>query len=234
MGTVCAIMDPCCVKARALAVRFKTIFFTHYPFFRANFFNFSIKLFLRLIAPFLPTLAFAASGSPIDVDQMLANIQEQLPYLTEFVTALCYLSGVYFIFKAMYALKQYGEMRTMMASGTDLRGPITQIGLAVCLLFSPTIIDVGLTTFYGDSSILAYDETGTEWDTLANTIIAIVQFVGGVAFLRGIFIFHKLGSGQAQPGTFAKGVTHLIGGVIALNIVQATKILYDTLGIDWS
>lgn len=200
----------------------------------ANFFYGPVKSFLRLIFPFLPGIALAANGSSIDVDEMLANIQEQLPYLTQFVTALCYLSGVYFIFKAMYALKQYGEMRTMMASGTDLRGPITQIALAMCLLFAPTIIDVGLTTLYGDNSILAYDETGTQWDTLASTIIAIVQFVGGVAFLRGLFIFHKLGSGQAQPGTFAKGVTHVIGGVIALNIVQATKIMSDTLGIDWS
>ena len=182
----------------------------------------------------LVCLGFApdAQAKAPNVDEMLSNLQQQIPYLTQLVTGFCYVSGFYFMFKAVYHLKAYGEMRTMMASQTDLRGPITSLAIAAALMFSPTVIQIGLTTVYGNDSIMAYQGAqNTGWNDMAQTIIAIVNFVGGVAFLRGLFIFHKLGVGQAQPGTFAKGMTHLIGGVIALNIVEASNILFTTLGI---
>lgn len=178
----------------------------------------------------LPSVALA--DAPINVDQMLANLREQIPYLTTFVTAFCFLAGFFFMFKAFYALKQYGEMRTMTSAGTDLRGPISSIVVAACLMFTPSIIDIGLTTVYGNASIISYEETGTEWDNLSETIIMIVQFVGGVAFVRGLMIMHKVGTGQQQQVTFAKGLIHLIGGVIALNIVGATHIMFTTLGLE--
>ncbi|MBB72856.1 MAG: hypothetical protein CMF50_10730 [Legionellales bacterium] len=171
----------------------------------------------------------SASGVP-DVDKMLANIQAQLPYLIQFITAFAYVAGFFLMFKAFFHLKQYGEMRTMMSSQADLKGPLANIFFGMALIFSPTIINVGLTTVFGDASVLSYPGDNRGWDEMGQTIVLIVNFVGGVAFIRGLFHLNKVGSGQAQQGTFAKGIIHLIGGILCLNIIGAKNVLYTTLG----
>ena len=167
----------------------------------------------------------------LDVEELLYNVQLQLPYLTTFVTAFCYLSGFFFAFRALYRLKEYGEMRTMMASQTDLRVPFAILALGVALIFSPHAIKVGLTSIYGTGTLMEYEGRSSSWSLMGETIVAVVQFVGGVAFLRGLFILHKASTQPGQPGTFAKAMTHLLGGVVALNIVQTVHIFFNSLGI---
>lgn len=180
-----------------------------------------------------PLMAFADNGSSsINVDQMLANIAEQVPYLMEFVSSLAYLIGFYLMFSAVYKLRAYGELRTMSSMQSDLRGPMITLAVGAALIFLPTAIDVGLTTVFGSDSIISYEPDSSSWDQLAETLILIVQLVGAVAFVRGLIQFNRLGAGQAQPGMFGKALAHVIGGIIALNIVGATQIIFSTLGID--
>lgn len=181
-------------------------------------------LLILLISP--------VSAYAINVDEMLTNIQEQIPALTQFVTGFAYLAGFFFIFKAIYALKQYGDMRTMTSSNADLRGPITSAFVGAALAFSPTVISITLTTAFGDDSLMAYPDTSTGWDQMGKTLVNIVYFVGGIAFIRGIMHLHKVGQGQAQQNTFSKGIIHIIGGIMALNITAVTNILFTTLGIE--
>lgn len=189
------------------------------------------KRYLLLGAVLFSMPVCAQSPRILQVESILVNLQEQIPYLIQFTTAFCYLSGIFFSMQAMYHLKAYGEMRTMMAVQTDLRGPMLSLCVASSLFFLPSIFRIGLVSFYGNGEILLYEEQGSSWDHMLLTIISLVQFVGGVAFIRGLYIFHKLGHGQAQPGTFSKGFVHIIAGVIALNIVGAYQILCESLGI---
>lgn len=174
------------------------------------------------------TLAFAQAP---DIYLMMKNIQAQMGPLTKFVTAVAYLSGFIFIGKALYSLKSYGDARAMSAPHTDFRGPMVEMIVGTCLIFAPQFIRDLNMTLSGTDSPLQYTSNASPFSEMAVTIVGIVKLVGIVAVIRGLFIFHKLGSGQHQQASFSKGLIHLLGGTLAYNIVWVKDVLFSTLGI---
>ena len=61
-------------------------------------------------------------------------------------------------------------------------------------------------------------------------VIMIVQFIGLVAMLRGFLILTKVTGQGAQPGTVSKGMIHIFGGILAVNIVRTVEIAINTFG----
>lgn len=176
----------------------------------------------------MPATAFAEAN----ISSVLMNLQNQLPELTSLLTGFCYVAGFGLVLVALFHLRKYGEMRTMMAANADLKGPIIQIIVGSCLLQLPLVLQISLETTFGTDNPLAYpggNDSG--WNELANTIILILQFVGGVAMTRGLLLFNKLGSGQAQPGTFGKAMIHIIGGTLCFNSYGTAQVLFSTLGL---
>ena len=171
-----------------------------------------------------------------NIADMLANIDSQLPALWEFITALAYVSGFFMMFKGVYHLKQYGDPHSQMSGGKDLRPAIVTFIIGAILIYFPSMLQVGVTTLFGQNGMMAYPTSSPidqSFSELGQTIVYIVQFVGAVAFLRGIMYMHKIGSGQAQQGTFGKSVTHLVGGTLCLNVVGTANVIASTLGISW-
>lgn len=196
---------------------------------------FSVKYILLLLIPMLLPLDAYAVTFP-SLSQMLDNINTQLPYLWRLVTGFAYVAGFFFIFRGVYHLKQYGDPHSQTSGGKDLRPGIVSLIIGAALVYIPTAMDTGLISIFGTSSLMAYPTGNTidpSFTELGQVIVAIIQFVGVVAFIRGLMQFHRLGSGQAQQGTFAKGLTHIIGGTLALNVVGTANVLASTLGISW-
>lgn len=78
------------------------------------------------------------------------------------------------------------------------------------------------------SELMQYTSSGIgqEWSSLINTIVMYVQLVGFIAFVRGWFILSGTGHpGGAQQGAFAKGLVHIIGGIIAINFVPFMNVI---------
>ncbi|TIO03043.1 MAG: hypothetical protein E5X96_16350, partial [Mesorhizobium sp.] len=50
-------------------------------------------------------------------------------------------------------------------------------------------------------------------------LLRVVQFIGLLGFIRGLFLLNKSVKWPA-PGLIGFGVTHVIGGVFAMNIVM--------------
>jgi len=77
---------------------------------------------------------------------------------------------------------------------------------------------------------------GMSADTLAHahlTISSILQFmilVGLISFVRGLFIIRDVAEGGQQASMMA-GMTHLIGGALAVNLGPALNAVQGTLGI---
>jgi intracellular multiplication protein IcmC len=61
-------------------------------------------------------------------------------------------------------------------------------------------------------------------------VLQLIQIVGLIAFIRGWLILVKTATGQ-QGGGIGKGITHIIGGVLALNIVGTQQVINASLGI---
>lgn len=184
-----------------------------------------------LLLCFLPSFAFAT----INADVMLENLSQQLPYLFEVVSGFSYLAGVFFTFNGLLKLKEYGETQGMGGSTKgDLKVCLSHLIIGGMLLYLPSTKNVLLDSVYGSNAItpfVGYGIATNPVDQMGQDIVNIVQFIGFIAFIRGFFLFHRVGAGQAQQGTFNKGVTHLLGGVIALNVMGFVHIIDQTLGI---
>ena len=53
---------------------------------------------------------------------LLANIASSVPAISKLLAAMMYLIGFMFIFRGVYGLKQFGELRTMMSVNAEMKG----------------------------------------------------------------------------------------------------------------
>ena len=168
----------------------------------------------------------------IDLVDVVANLARISPQIFKLITAGAYLIGIGLFANAVYNMKQYGEMHTMTSQETDLRYIMLKIAGAAALIYLPSTLEVALQTVYGQPNILAYGAGNADrYTSLTKSIIIIVKIVGLISFIRGLVILASL-SKNGQPGTFSKGLTHIIAGVLAINIYQTWKILMKTIGAE--
>jgi len=195
----------------------------------------SIKTLLILSTIFyvLPVGAatFVPSGTP-DVAQMLVNFSNSVPSLMRLVTALAYVMGFFFVYKGLSEFKKLGESRTMMSGEQSITGPLLHIFVGTTLIYLPSTIYVGLGTLFGNEfTPYAWKTSATDsWSLVSNSIFLIVSLVGVISFIRGLLLLNQLG-GHAQPGTFAKAMTHLIAGVLCINLYGFLQVVSTTFGI---
>ncbi len=169
----------------------------------------------------------------LNAANMIANIAQQVPQLMHLVTAIAYVLGMYFIFHGIVKLKHMGEQRTMMSQEYSIVPPIVFLCVGAALLYVPTAVQVGLSTFWTNPNPYGYVTQQDQWGQFVNDCFAIVQLVGAIAFIRGLVILSHVGSSRSQS-PFAKGLTHIIGGILCINIYQFAQVILMTLGIQWS
>ncbi len=170
---------------------------------------------------------------------ILKNIAATLEPVERMLTGLAYVIGISFAFKAIYSLKVYGEARTMMASNTSMKEPLVYLMVAAIFIYLPTAMAVLLQTTFGESSVVQYAPTNStngaidalfgSGSPVGRPLALIIQVIGLAAFIRGmILIARGSGSGQ-QPGSTGKGLMHVFGGILAINIIKTLEIINNTL-----
>ncbi len=189
----------------------------------------SIKVAISFLIGLM--MPMAAHAELADITSWLVNIQSQLPAILNLIVATSYVCGVSLFVIGVMKLKAYGQQTVMTSTHANFIGPLTYIIVGSVLFYFPTMVEVGVQTFwgYGLESVLQYPNTGgLNFDNLINPIIDIIRIVGYIAFLRGWMILAKLGN-HAPPGTLAKGIIHIIGGVLAINVVGTWQVFVNTL-----
>lgn len=182
-----------------------------------------------LMGMVFPVYAQTIDATSISASTMIENLAKQLPSLMRLITALAYVMGMFFIFAAIFKLKQYGESRTMMSSQHDLKGPILYLIVGASLLYLPTSVQVGMSTFWTDPNPYGYIKQTDQWGTFFSNVFMLIQLFGVIAFIRGLVILSHLGGHGGQPGTFGRGMTHIIGGILCINIYQFVQVVIVTL-----
>lgn len=190
-----------------------------------------IFFFLWAIPLFAQTQTTTQTVSVVSAADMLANIAQEVPILMQLVTAIAYVMGIYFIFYGILKLKEFGEARTQMSSERHLKGPLVLIVVGALLLYLPTTVQVGLSTFWSNPSPYGYVQQSDQWSDFMKDVYLVIQLFGTIAFIRGLVILSHLSGSHSQQGTFAKGVTHVIGGLFCINIYQFVQVVLITLGI---
>lgn len=174
------------------------------------------------------------TGFLTDYEGALVQLSYSLPAVYKLVTGAAYIIGLAFAFKAIYSLKVYGEMRTMMASQTGLKEPLTYLVVAGILIYFPTGFALVMNTTFGYSSPLQYSQwpggVAGSYQTSFGALLMLIQVIGVIAFVRGWMMLAR-GTGQGSaPGSFGKGMTHIIAGVLAMNVVGTAQVVQNTLG----
>lgn len=207
-----------------------------------DFISFSIILLIAALLIAAPVFAAApppASGAAsslasgvqtLSAQNMITRIAGQIPSLMRMVTAIGYVMGIYFIFFSLMKFKEFGEQRTMMSSQHHMKEPLTYMIVGALLLYLPTSVQVGMSTFWAEPNPYGYLQQQDQWAQFINNCFLVIQLFGTIAFIRGLVILSHTG-GQGAQGQFGKGVTHVIGGLFCINIYQFVKVILFTIGI---
>lgn len=182
----------------------------------------------------LPVISYAATSSLYNSDfsQWLYNIARQVPTLEAFVVAVAYVSGIGFIIGAIVKLKTVAQNSSSMMQREGVNGPLVHILIGTVLIYFAGFVNVGTETIFGADVAYAYSAGGGglgSFDALITPVIDIVELIGMIAFIKGLYILSKLGQQSGGQGQLSKGLIHLIGGVLAMNIEASYMILLNTL-----
>jgi intracellular multiplication protein IcmC len=172
----------------------------------------------------------------LDALNMMINLSKSYPALWEMVTGLCYVMGMILVLRAVYYLKVYGELRTMTATSSSLKIPITYFVAGCVFLFIPTAFQTLQMTTFGTTSVLRYDQVNTSINPIVlKAVGGFVELLGLVSFVRGwmMLVAQAQGSG-GQHGSFGKALTHIIGGFLLLNIYGLVTLIWNTFGLTFT
>lgn len=205
-----------------------------------NYYKQLLILFISLITA---NLVFA-EGSPSnpndlppppggipDAMQVLNRIADQIPQLTGLVNGIVFLIGLGFIIGGLMKLKHFGEQRTMMSGHHSWGSAVLFLFIGALLLFLPSTIEVGTSTFFSTPCLDCYPTAAdSPFTAFFKVVYAVVGFVGLIAFVRGLIILSHVGE-QSQHGTLARAMTHIIAGILCMNIGAFVQTIFATLGI---
>jgi uncharacterized membrane protein HdeD (DUF308 family) len=177
------------------------------------------------------TSEFAQQLTSLSPQAILANLEKTIPNLMSMVTAIAYVMGMYFIIDGIIKLKHVGEMRTQMSHEHSMSGPIIKIAVGTLLLYLPTSVNVGMSTFWTNPNPYGYQLQDDQWAQFMNVCFLVVQFIGTIAFIRGLILLSHAGGGHGQQGAFGRGVTHVIGGILCINIYGFIQVILMTIGV---
>lgn len=193
--------------------------------------NFKYIYLWLLLATLMYSNSAAAFG--LNVATMVTNLANTMPDLMRLTTALGYVMGMCFILKSLIEFKHFSEHRTSQSTSSreySLKTPLVYLGVGTALLYLPSSVAVGLSTFWNEPSPYAYLlETNDAWADLTNSCFMILQLIGTIAFIRGFVVLSHLSS-SAQQGTFGRAMAHIIGGIFCINMYQFVQVVMATLG----
>lgn len=190
-----------------------------------------ILAMLFFVAPVYAQTPANPNVSSLSAETILTNFAQSVPQLMRLVTAIAYVMGFVFIIRGIVQLKHVGEARTQMSMEHSMTGPLIKIGIGALLLYLPSSVQVGMSTFWTNPNPYGYTQEQDQWSQFINVCFLVVQFIGTVAFIRGLVILSHLGGGHGQQGALSKGLTHIIGGVFCINIYQFIQVIMATIGI---
>lgn len=181
--------------------------------------------------------AVATAGS---LDVMMQNFVNNIyDPMISLVSVLSVIIGATFIARGLLRGSKVGSD----PRAGDPKSILTHLIIgAVLISMGTTLPDVLRSLFGGSASISdVTNYAGIQWSNFVGTgvdttaadntvraILAFIQIIGVISFLRGwLIIKAAMEGGQA---TIPQGITHIVGGAMAVNIDVMIGLLDDTFG----
>lgn len=177
-------------------------------------------------------------SSSVDIGTMIANLAATASSLQSLVVAASYIIGIGLIIKGVMKYKSFGHGMNQHTPPGEGFAPMLSIMVGSILMYLPSIMATSLTTVFGTAaigspaSVLSYSSTlssNAQWSQLGAILINYFQLVGLIAFIRGWMILSKI-TQQGGQDTVGKALTHIVGGIMLVNLVGTIQILATTFG----
>jgi hypothetical protein len=164
---------------------------------------------------------------------LVYNIKGPMVYM---LSTIAILAGVFLIIRGLVKASRFGtDQRTH-----SIPIIITNIVIGTVLFSLGTSMDSVLTSVFGGDSIegsgnlmntiLAdFDADVAPFQRAVYAALTFFQLIGMIAFIRGWLILKNSVEGQGQA-TVAQGLTHIIGGVLCVNIYRFLEVMDTTFG----
>ena len=159
--------------------------------------------------------------------------------LEKMLLVLSYIIGLFLALRGVMMYRAFANQTYGSAQRGEIAGPMVFLIVGIMLIYLPSTMNASLQTIFGTSeigqlsSLVSYQspDSSENWLNLQNIFVKYLKLVGLIAFLRGWIILSKMGHPGAQPGSIGKGITHIFGGVVLINLVDTINILGRTFGI---
>lgn len=206
---------------------------------QTKFFNRSHTWFI-IVCMFVVNFLFvnaAYSGATntyqeLSVITIIENIAEAVPSLMFFTTALSYVLGFWSVYSGLLQLKKAAEGRTMMSGDAKMSGPLLYIFVGAALIYLPSSVQSGMSTFWVNPNPYAYDTGGTDaWSIFVSACFNIIQLIGVIAFIRGLIILSHLGGQGGHQATFGRAMAHIVGGIFLIDMYDFLVAVFTTFGL---
>jgi hypothetical protein len=194
--------------------------------------DFGLNRRLALVAIMLNLSACSATSS--DLSAIFQSLEADAYAIWNLLISFCYFAGALFVARGIFDFKVYGEQRTASAQQNSLRTPLTYVTVGLFLLYAPnTITLLSVSWLMQPTVMLAYlnpenaSAGSSTWASLSVAMFTLLQICGLISFIRGCFMLTHIGGGQ--HGGTAKGMTHIVSGIIMLNLQAFLQILDNSI-----
>lgn len=170
-----------------------------------------------------------------DASQMLVNLSGNIPELMKLATAIMYVLGMYIIIISLAGMRNAPTLQSAGQGQTSMWTLWKHVFVGAALIYFPSLVHVGNASLFSTPLPYAYvTDTSDPYSSLYNSVFMVIQLVGVIAVGKGVY---ELGFGQGQKtenghqGGFQKGLMHMIGGIMCINLPAALHMILSTLGI---
>lgn len=196
-----------------------------------------INLGSQYLSGFTPKVQ-AITATDFNFGKMYQNLLDTFVQLKRLLFAVSYVVGTFLVMRGIMMYRIFANQTFGSAQRGEMAGPMVHILVGAVLIYFPSAIDTSLVTVFGSDNILTTESlfaykavSGVDrWNKIATLVVYYLHLIGIIAFFRGWIILSKMAHSGSQPGSVGKGLTHIIGGILLINIVQAVNVIAVTLG----
>lgn len=164
-----------------------------------------------------------------DIAGMAIALAKSLPGMMKIATYAAATAGAFFLLRALFMLPQVEQGRESASKVVWMI--VAGVGLwSIMPMISTSMATMGMSAT-DPGNILTSKYTlanGSGFDATIAAVLAFVQFLGLIAFIRGMMILKAMG--ENKDGAMGRALTHILGGSAAMNISFTIKMLATTMG----
>jgi hypothetical protein len=177
-----------------------------------------------------------AGGGGLDA-MMIALMRDIWVPVHNLMAAFAYMAGLILIVIGISRLLKsaqdgpkgpagFGTIMTFLTAGALLSVDSMMGAFSSSLFLSPTVATFAELS-YTDG--MTAEEVG-HVHAVISSVLAFVMVLGWISFIRGWFIIRDVAEGDHQASLMA-GITHLIGGALAVNLGPVMNAVQNTFGL---